>query len=303
MPRALMSWIKIVLIMIGMGALTGALKADVLKLTNGDTFRGKIVSQTDAEVQLQSASGGVLTFPRSQIESIEMERPLTPGPGTASPAEGPGGEAKDFEELRDRVQAAKARLKKLRDEFEGLRKGIEEVAGRTQQEPAPRGDKPGQPPSKLELVDMRWSRAGDAIKVQGAIKNNGGSPGKWSRVIAVVKDLQGNVIGQGDARPVGGVSRAAVRGLPIPGGALDVPTRRVGPVSDISWVLPGQQVPIDIFVPFGGSSSENVFTTEAGVKRPRRMPRHNEITVEWKLETPPKYKEGEEEGGEAEQPK
>ena len=157
MPRVLMNWVKIVVVAVGVGALAGPLSADVLKLTNGDTFRGKIVSQTDAEVQLQSASGAVLTFPRSQIESIETERVLTPAPTTAPQGEAPSAQGKDFEELRDRVQAAKASLKKLRGEFEDLRKGTEEITGRTQQEPEPRGDKPGQPPSKLELVEDRKS--------------------------------------------------------------------------------------------------------------------------------------------------
>jgi hypothetical protein len=204
MTRATVKWIKVALIGVCALSLAGAARADILKLKNGEMFRGKIVVQNEREVQLEVAPGAVQTFPRSQIESIEAERTPAPAPAptATSKEEAPSEPAKDFKDLREQVSAIEADLKKLQEEFDKLRKGTEEIAARTQQMAEPRGDKPGQPPSDLKLVNMRWSRAGDTIKIEGAITNKGGSPGRWSRVTALVKDIQGNVLARGDTRPV-----------------------------------------------------------------------------------------------------
>jgi hypothetical protein len=116
---------------------------------------------------------------------------------------------------------------------------------------------------------MHWSRAGDNIKVEGVITNTGQSPGRWIRVIATVKDLMGAIIGRAETTPSVATPGVAVR--------------------DVGWVVPGKDLPISIFVPFGGWSKETTFSSTSDVRKtPRRLPRPNEVVVEWTLEVPPK---------------
>ena len=245
--------------------LTATAPAEVVTLKSGEAFRGKIVLQTDTEVQIETAPGAVLTFPRAQIESIEVEHVAVPVPNAKSgPA--PPAAAKD---LQAQVNALREDLKKLQDEVAKIRDLQAEIGIRTQQIAEPRGDLPGEEPSNLALVNMRWSRAGDNIKVEGAIRNTGGSPGRWIRVTAVVKDLMGNIIGRAETTPSVATPGVAVR--------------------DTGWAVPGKDLPINIFVPFGGWSKDTTFSSTSDVvKTPRRLPRPNEITVEWNLEVPPK---------------
>jgi len=242
--------------------------AEVVTLKSGEVFRGKIVQQTDTEVQVETAPGAVLTFPRAQIETIEAERVLAPAPATTS-ASANAAPAKDLGGLQAQINALQEAVKKLQDEVAKIRSVQDAVVARTQQIAEPRGDLPGGPPSNLALVNMRWSRAGDNIKVEGAIRNTGESPGRWIRVTAVVKDLMGNIIGQAETTPSVATPGVAVR--------------------DVGWVVPGKDLPINIFIPFGGWSKDTTFSSTEDIKRtPRRLPRPNDVTVEWKLEVPPK---------------
>ena len=54
-----------------------ALKADAVRLVNGDIIRGNVISVDQKEVKLQSALLGTLTIARDQVEAI--------GFGTAVP--------------------------------------------------------------------------------------------------------------------------------------------------------------------------------------------------------------------------
>ena len=253
---------------LALAALTPSAPAEVVTLKSGEVFRGKIILQTDNDVQIETAPGAVLTFPRAQIESIEAEHVAVPAPNAKS-APAPSAAAKDFKDLQAQVNALREDLKKLQDEVAKIRGLQAEIGTRTQQIPEPRGDLPGEEPSNLALVNMRWSRAGDNIKVEGAIRNTGGSPGRWTRVTAVVKDLMGTVIGRAETSPAVATPGVSVR--------------------DVGWVVPGKDLPINVFVPFGGWSKDSTFSSTEDVARtPRRLPRPNEITVEWKLEVPPK---------------
>jgi len=249
-----------------LGAFEAGALAEVVTLKSGEVFRGKIVKQTETEVQIETAPGAVLALLRAQIESIEAGPVVTPSPA-AAPASAPAAGGKD---LQAQIDSLREDLKKLQDEVAKMRGLQTEIGARTQQTPEPRGDLPGEKPSKLELVNMHWSRAGDNIKVEGAIRNTGGSPGRWVRVTAVVKDLMDNEIGRAETTPAVATPGVAVR--------------------DVGWVVPGKDVPVNIFVPFGGWSKATTLTsTEDVAKTPRRLPRLNEITVEWKLEVPPRY--------------
>lgn len=262
---------RVIIVTLGIVALGAYVNGAVITLKSGQKFTGKIVQESKTEVQMETAPGAVLTFPREQIESIEGD--AAPTPTIAAP---PSSEAampatdKDFRELQAQVATLQSEVAKLKEEVAKLKGATAEVAARAQQIPAPLGDQPGDAPSKLELVNMRWSRAGDNIKVEGAIRNSGGSPGKWVRVIAVVKDRAGNIIGKGETTPA-----VASPGLGI---------------RDMTWVVPGKDLPITVFVPFGGWSKNSTFTSTTEVaKRPRQLPRLSEIVVEWKLEVPPKF--------------
>lgn len=273
--------VRILSVALLVAAFAAPLGADVIHLKNGETFKGRIVRQTESEIQLETSPGAVLTFPRAQVENIETDRAPTPAaeapktPETASSAP----PAKEFKDLQAQVAALQEEVRKLKDDVLKLREGQGQVATRTQQVAEPRGDQPGEKSSDLALVNMRWSRAGDTIKVEGAIRNTGGSPGKWVRIVAIVKDLTGNIIGRGETTP----------NVAAPGTT----------VRDVGWVVPGKDVAVSVFVPFGGYSKETTFSSTSDVARkPQRMPRLNEIRVDWSLEVPPKYAPPEGKGAE-----
>jgi len=259
--------------------------ADVVTLKNGETFKGKVVQQSDTEVQVQTAPGAILTFPRAQVETIEAEHEAVPA--AKSPSSSPtGAPAADLTELQKQIADLQEAVKKLQEEVAKLQELQKDVIARVDQVPEPRGDLPGGPPSKLELANMHWSRAGDNIKVEGVIRNTGESPGRWVRVIATVKDLMGVLIGQAETTP----------NVATPGVA----------VHDVGWVVPGKDLAISIFIPFGGWSKDTTFSSTSDVKKaPRRLPRPNDIVVEWTLEVPPKInasekqKAGQQAGGTA----
>jgi hypothetical protein len=73
--------IAAVCLLLGVATVTPA-AADSLDLTNGDHFRGTVVSVTQSNIEFQSETLGQVTLPRSKVAHINLGEMLVPKPST-----------------------------------------------------------------------------------------------------------------------------------------------------------------------------------------------------------------------------
>jgi hypothetical protein len=64
-----------------LASLTVVLKGDLLEMTNGDRYTGKVVSVTQSNVTFQSEIQGTMNLPRGKVARVSFEEALSRPPG------------------------------------------------------------------------------------------------------------------------------------------------------------------------------------------------------------------------------
>jgi len=71
---------------VALGSLALPLKADVVELTNGDRYQGKVVSMTEGFLEFQSEIQGRVSLPREKVATITLHGSAAPKPGSKTVA-------------------------------------------------------------------------------------------------------------------------------------------------------------------------------------------------------------------------